>query len=77
MADMLAAGGEGVPLMLDDSLVEYDLERARGAMATIAAIAASRQVLLFTCHEREIELAGEIAEKVNLVALDEAGGRQD
>ena len=69
MADLLAAGGESVPLLLDDSLVEYDLERARGAMAAVAGVAASRQVLLFTCHEREVELAREAAEKVNLVHL--------
>lgn len=45
--------GASCPLILDDALVNFDDERAGRAVALLAAIARERQVVLFTCHERE------------------------
>lgn len=41
------------PLVLDDTLVNFDDARARRAMALFREIAQYRQVILFTCHERD------------------------
>ena len=41
------------PLVLDDTLVNFDDARARRAMALFREIAQHRQVILFTCHERD------------------------
>ena len=41
------------PLVLDDTLVNFDDARARRAMALYREIAQHRQVILFTCHERD------------------------
>lgn len=41
------------PLVLDDTLVNFDDARARRAMALFRGIAQHRQVILFTCHERD------------------------
>lgn len=41
------------PLVLDDALVNFDDERMERAVALLADIARSRQVILFTCHDRE------------------------
>lgn len=41
------------PLVLDDTLVNFDDARARRAMALFWEIAQHRQVILFTCHERD------------------------
>lgn len=41
------------PLVLDDMLVNFDDARARRAMALFREIAQHRQVILFTCHERD------------------------
>lgn len=41
------------PLILDDTLVNFDDARAKRAMALFREIAQHRQVILFTCHERD------------------------
>ncbi|MPZ86530.1 MAG: AAA family ATPase [Nitriliruptorales bacterium] len=39
-----------LPLVLDDVLVNFDPERARGMATAIGSVAEDHQVLLFTCH---------------------------
>ena len=41
------------PLVLDDTLVNFDDARAERARALFREIAQHRQVILFTCHERD------------------------
>lgn len=41
------------PMILDDALVRFDEERMRSAMDLLQEIAADRQVILFTCQQRE------------------------
>lgn len=41
------------PLILDDALVRFDEERLKAAMAVLEELSASRQVILFTCQQRE------------------------
>jgi uncharacterized protein YhaN len=52
-----AAYGEPMPLLLDDVFVHFDDDRTRAALEVLAEIAPSIQVLLFTHHERVVELA--------------------
>lgn len=49
----LALPGEACPLVLDDALVNFDDERMSRALELIRQLAEKRQVLLFSCHERE------------------------
>ena len=49
----LGDGEDPCPLILDDALVAFDGERMARALRLIRTIADKRQVLLFTCHERE------------------------
>ena len=49
----LALEGAECPMVLDDALVNFDELRMERAMELIRKIAESRQVLLFTCHDRE------------------------
>ena len=44
----------GTPLVLDDALVRFDDERLKAAMDVLQAEANDRQVILFTCHSREL-----------------------
>ena len=41
------------PIVLDDALVAFDRERMVSALGLLKEIAEKRQILLFTCHERE------------------------
>ena len=45
------------PLVLDDVLVRFDDKRAAAAMEILKDASADRQVILFTCHEREKNMA--------------------
>lgn len=58
LCETLSPGEEPVPLVLDDVLAMFDDERARTAVGFFAELAQSRQVILFTCRERDAELTG-------------------
>jgi len=44
---------EDAPLVLDDALVNFDDVRAEAALKLLQEISGQRQILLFTCHNRE------------------------
>lgn len=56
------------PLVLDDTLVNFDEERCFRALDYLLEISSSRQVILFTCHKREFEYFVNNA-NVNLIKL--------
>jgi len=43
------------PLILDDALVAFDQTRLERALTLLKELAQTRQVILFTCHDREAE----------------------
>jgi uncharacterized protein YhaN len=51
------ASHEPIPFVADDLLINLDNKRAQAALRTLAAIAASSQVLLFTHHAHMADLA--------------------
>lgn len=53
----MAFEGELPPLILDDICVMLDDERAEKVMELLAGLAASRQIILFTCRSRDEHLA--------------------
>jgi len=52
--------GVALPLICDDPLVHIDDERAEAAMSLLAEASKSRQVVMFTCHQRTMEVAKSI-----------------
>ncbi len=52
--------GLAMPLICDDPLVHIDDGRAEAALGLLKAASAGRQVLMFTCHERTVEVAQSI-----------------
>lgn len=50
---LLLGGEDPCPLILDDALLHFDGGRARRALDYLLELAETRQVLLFTCHDRE------------------------
>ncbi len=58
----LAVAGEltpDAPLILDDALVRFDDERLKAALKALQEEAASKQVILFTCQQRESNIVKE------------------
>ena len=53
VCDLALPGEDPCPIVLDDALVTFDNDRMARALELMRAIAETRQVLLFTCHERE------------------------
>lgn len=51
LIESFGAQGPHLPVLMDDIVVNYDAERVRGAAAAVAELAATRQVVFFTCHE--------------------------
>ncbi|MCB2227408.1 MAG: AAA family ATPase [Desulfarculaceae bacterium] len=62
LADEITAQGEPLPLILDDPLVNFDDRRMAATLGMLCKVAASRQVLLLTCHQRQADLLGGMCE---------------
>lgn len=56
LADEITEGGEPLPLILDDPLVNFDDARLSGALDMLLRVAGRRQVLLLTCHGRQRDM---------------------
>ena len=59
LCELMCPTDDPCPLVLDDTLVNFDDVRARRAMALFREIAQHRQVILFTCHERDCPAQGQ------------------
>jgi DNA repair exonuclease SbcCD ATPase subunit len=69
-AEIITAGQESVPLFLDEILAQYDDDRSRDALKFLNEMASNRQIVLFTCKKREIDMAREIVgDKLNLISI--------
>ena len=56
-----------VPVVLDDVMVNFDLDRARGAARALRDLSQTHQVLAFTCHPAAAEVLVEAgADRVDL-----------
>jgi uncharacterized protein YhaN len=51
------------PWILDDALINFDDTRAQRAMALLCEKAKERQILLFTCHDREQRLLASASDR--------------
>ena len=48
------------PLVLDDALVRFDDARTKAALEVLRTVGEDRQIILFTCHNREDKILTEI-----------------
>jgi len=62
--------GLGLPVLMDDVLVNFDPERKRGAAQAISHLATHRQVIMFTCHPETAELMDRVAPGHTRLTLD-------
>lgn len=69
-ASDLVSGGSKLPLFLDDSFVQYDRRRLENVMGYLLEEAKERQIILFTCHGREREVADALGGVYNYLVID-------
>lgn len=55
-ADLMEKDGVVLPLLFDDSFVNYDETRLRTVLCWLPKQYPGRQILIFTCHRREAQL---------------------
>lgn len=65
----ILSGNKNIPLVFDDSFVQYDSKRLRNSIEMLAKESERRQIILFTCQEREAELAKQMNIKFNYIKL--------
>jgi len=65
----ILSGNQNLPIILDDSFVQYDSNRLKKSIEMLARESERRQIILFTCQEREIEFAKQMNVKFNLIKL--------
>jgi len=58
------------PFFFDDSFVQYDEKRLEGVLKIIAELAKRYQILLFSCHGREVLQAQRMGIPCNIIRLD-------
>ncbi|MBA1335034.1 MAG: hypothetical protein HPY66_0656 [Firmicutes bacterium] len=68
IADLLS-GDNRLPMILDDSFVQYDMERLENIMGYLMDVSGERQIIIFTCHNREKEVADKLGRGYNYVEL--------
>ena len=58
-----------LPLILDDCFTQYDDNRLVNIINFLIDISAERQIILFTCHNREREILENLGVEFNLINL--------
>lgn len=65
----ILSGNQNIPIILDDSFVQYDSNRLKKSIEMLSRESERRQIILFTCQDREIEYAKQLNVKFNLIKL--------
>ena len=66
-----AAGGERLPVLMDDVLVNFDPRRAAAAARSIVDLSRERQVLFFTCHPSVVDVFREFEAQAPLYRIED------
>lgn len=65
----ILSGNKNIPLIFDDSFVQYDSKRLKNSIEMLSRESERRQIILFTCQEREAEFAKQMNIKFNYIKL--------
>lgn len=60
---------EPLPIVMDDVLVNFDIERAKATLETLREFSRDVQVLFFTCHDYFVDVIREVVPNVSAVSL--------
>lgn len=70
LIDQLGDVGQGLPVLMDDILVNFDPVRREGAIEAVAELARHRQVVYFTCHSETAEFLERAGDDVTRLILE-------
>lgn len=71
MAEIVTSSTEKLPFIMDEILAQYDDGRTKQALKFFEELAAQRQIILFTCKGRELEIAKEVCgQGLNVIELE-------
>ncbi len=71
LSGLLTVGGESLPLIFDEVFSQFDDRRTSLALQYLHNVYIGKQIFIFTCKQREIELVQEIyGDGMNLVRLE-------
>ena len=62
-------GEKDLPLILDDCFIQYDDSRLRNIIGFLSEVSKERQIILFSCHNREEEIMKELGIDYNFMNL--------
>ncbi len=69
MSDLISQKQENLPLIMDEVFAHFDDARIVESMYLLDKISKKRQVIMFTCKSREVDIAREICKNANILAL--------
>lgn len=70
LAQTIENGGEVLPLIMDEVFAHYDDKRVFGTLGMLSELSPKRQIILFTCKEREVQAAKEVfGNNLNIIEL--------
>ena len=58
---------EKIPLIFDDAFVQYDDNRLENVLEVLSEISYKRQIILFSCQRREVEILKNMATKIDIL----------
>ncbi len=61
--------GKKLPLILDDCFIQYDEGRLTNILSFLGDMSKEKQIILFTCHQREKQILDRLGIKYNLISL--------
>ncbi|HBR98063.1 MAG TPA: hypothetical protein DD979_11890 [Gammaproteobacteria bacterium] len=67
--DRFIAQHGAMPFIIDDILIEFDDVRSEAALALFSAFSARTQVIVFTHHQRVVELAERLSQAPSIIEL--------
>jgi len=70
LSDIFSPDGEKLPIIMDEVFAQYDDSRIEKTLNLFRELSKERQIFLFTCKKREVEIAKEIFKNdLNLIML--------
>lgn len=72
LVDHLDPKGESLPLLLDETFVNWDHDRLVRGLSVLAQVADRRQLILFTCHPWMLQAMEEAGMNYQLVPMEES-----